>query len=76
MRLKFDEQLRQLNNEMILMGNMIQKAIQDTIEAFFSQNIDKAKQIMKDDELVDQEQKKIENICFQLLIQQQSNLNL
>lgn len=29
MRLKFDEQLRQLNNEMILMGNMIQKAIQD-----------------------------------------------
>ncbi len=71
MRLKFDEQLRQLNNEMILMGNMIQKAIQDTIEAFFSQNIDKAKQIMKDDELVDQEQKKIENICFQLLMQQQ-----
>lgn len=71
MRLKFDEQLRQLNNEMILMGNMIQKAIQDTIEVFFSQNIDKAKQIMKDDELVDQEQKKIENICFQLLIQQQ-----
>lgn len=71
MRLKFDEQLRQLNNEMILMGNMVQKAIQDTIEAFFSQNIDKAKQIMKDDELVDQEQKKIENICFQLLIQQQ-----
>ena len=62
MRLKFDEQLRQLNNEMILMGNMIQKAIQDTIEAFFSQNIDKAKQIMKDDELVDQEQKKIESI--------------
>lgn len=71
MRLKFDEQLRQLNNEMILMGNMIQKAIQDTIEAFFGQDIDKAKQIMKDDELVDQEQKKIENICFQLLIQQQ-----
>lgn len=71
MRLKFDEQLRQLNIEMILMGNMIQKAIQDTIEAFFSQNVDKAKLIMTDDELVDQEQKKIENICFQLLIQQQ-----
>ena len=71
MRLKFDEQLRQLNNEMILMGDMIQKAIQDTIEAFFNQNTEKAKQIMKDDELVDQEQKKIENICFQLLIQQQ-----
>lgn len=71
MRMKFDEQLRQLNNEMMLMGNMIEKAIQDAIDAFFTQNIDKARQIMKDDELVDQEQKKIENICFQLLIQQQ-----
>lgn len=71
MRLKFDEQLRQLNNEMILMCTMIQKAIQDTIEAFFSQNTEKAKQIMKDDELVDHEQKRIENICFQLLVQQQ-----
>lgn len=71
MRFKFNEQLRQLNEEMILMGNMIEKAIQDTVEAFFSQNIEKAKQIMGDDEFVDQEQKKIENICFQLLIQQQ-----
>lgn len=71
MRNKFDEQLRQLNSEMILMGNMIRKAIMDTIEAFFDQDADKAKQIMKDDELVDQEQKKIESICFQLLIQQQ-----
>lgn len=71
MRIRFNEQLHQLNTEMILMGNMIQTAIQDTIEAFFNQNVEKAKQIMKDDELVDQEQKKIENICFQLLIQQQ-----
>lgn len=71
MRNKFDEQLRTLNNEMISMGNMIQKAIQDTIDAFFSQNTVKARMIMKDDELVDREQKLIENICFQLLIQQQ-----
>ncbi len=71
MRLKFDEQLRQLNNEMILMGSMIEKAIQDAVEAFFTQDVEKAEQIMKDDELVNQEQKKIENICFQLLIQQQ-----
>ncbi len=71
MRLKFDEQLRHLNSEMILMGQMIEKAIQDAMEAFFSQNVEKARQIMKDDDLIDQEQKKIENTCFQLLIQQQ-----
>lgn len=71
MRIKFDEQLRQLKCEMVQMGNMIQVAIQDTIDAFFHQNVEKAKQIMRDDELVNHEQKKIENICFQLLIQQQ-----
>ncbi|MDO4487732.1 MAG: phosphate signaling complex protein PhoU [Eubacteriales bacterium] len=71
MRNKFDEQLKALNNEMIIMGNMIEKAIQETITAFFSQDTEKAKQIMHDDELVDREQKTIENICFQLLIQQQ-----
>ena len=71
MRNKFDEQLRQLNLEMIAMGNMIQKAIQDAIDALFHQDTVMAKQIMQGDELVDQEQKKIEHICFQLLIQQQ-----
>lgn len=71
MRSKFDEQLKTLNEEMIQMGSMIEKAIQDAIDAFFSQNVEKAKKIMKDDELVDQAQKRIENICFQLLIQQQ-----
>lgn len=59
MRIKFGEQLRQLNNEMVEMGNMIQKAIQDIIEAFFRQDVEKAKQIMEDDELIDQSQKKI-----------------
>ncbi len=71
MRVKFDEQLRQLSNEMINMGNMIENAIQSTVSAFFSQDVEKAKRIMKDDEFINQEQKRIENICFQLLIQQQ-----
>ncbi len=71
MRSKFDEQLRDLNNEMIIMSNMIESAIQEAVDALFTQNAEKAKQIMKDDELIDREQKTIENMCFQLLIQQQ-----
>lgn len=71
MRTKFDEQLRQLNTEMTMMSVMIERAIQDAIEAFFNQDSETAKRIMAEDSLVDQAQKKIENICFQLLIQQQ-----
>lgn len=71
MRTKFDEQLRQLGMEMTHMGNLIEKNIQDAVQALLSQDTETARRIMVEDELVDQEQKKIENICFQLLIQQQ-----
>ncbi len=71
MRSKFDEQLRILNEEMIRMSTMIEKAIQEAMDALFTQNTSKALQVMEEDELVDREQKKIEHICFQLLIQQQ-----
>ena len=71
MRTKFDEQLRQLGMEMTHMGNLIEKNIQDAVQALLSQDTETARRIMAEDELVDQEQKKIENICFQLLIQQQ-----
>ena len=71
MRTRFDEQLKQLNNEMIQMGSLIENAIQNAVRAFFDKDIELAKKIMDNDEVVDQEQKKIENICFQLLIQRQ-----
>ena len=71
MRSKFDEQLRLLNEEMSQMGILIEVAIQNTIEALFSQNVEKARQIMQEDDLVDQAQKRIEALCFQLMIQQQ-----
>ncbi|MCR5212892.1 MAG: phosphate signaling complex protein PhoU [Eubacterium sp.] len=71
MRIKFQEQLHSLNKEMVIMSNMIQKAIHEAIEALFTQNIEKAKQIMEGDDQIDQEEKKIENICFHLIVQQQ-----
>lgn len=71
MRSKFDEQLRELNDEMIEMGRMIVRSISQAIEALTTQNEELAKKIMESDSDVDHEQKKIENICFTLLIQQQ-----
>ena len=71
MRSKFDEQLNLLNQEMLHMGTMIEESIQEAIEAFINQDIEKAHKIMEGDEEIDHEQKKIENICFNLLMQQQ-----
>ena len=71
MRTKFDEQLHMLNQEMMHMGSMIEEKIQKAIEALIGQNRSLAKKIMNSDSDVDHEQKKIENICFNLLMQQQ-----
>ena len=71
MRTKFDEQLHMLNQEMMHMGSMIEEKIQKAIEALIGQNRSLAKKIMDGDCEVDREQKKIENICFNLLMQQQ-----
>lgn len=71
MRTKFDEQLHMLNQEMMHMGSMIEEKIQKAIEALIGQNCSLAKKIMDGDCEVDREQKKIENICFNLLMQQQ-----
>ena len=71
MRNKFEEQLKKLNKEMTSMGSLIEDAIQKSILALFAQDVETAKTIVEvQDEIVEQ-QKKIENICFQLLIQQQ-----
>ena len=71
MRNKFDEQLLELNQEMTKMGNMIEESISKAVEALYKRDNDLAKQIMESDTKIDRAQKKIEDICFNLLIQQQ-----
>ncbi len=71
MRSKFDEQLLELNKEMIEMGNKIIQSIKNAIEALVARDENMAKAIMESDAEVDHLQKKIEGICFNLLIQQQ-----
>lgn len=71
MRNKFEEQLKQLNKEMTSMGSLIEDAIQKSILALFAQDVETAKTIVELQDGIVEQQKKIENICFQLLIQQQ-----
>lgn len=71
MRSKFDEQLVKLNNEMIDMGSLIISNIASAIKAMKSKDRELALEIMKKDVEVDSAQKRIESICFNLLIQQQ-----
>lgn len=71
MRTKFDEQLNMLNQEMMHMGTLIEDSIQKAVEALIHQDSGLAGKIMEGDNEVDREMKRIEDICFQLLMQQQ-----
>ena len=53
------------------MGIMIENSIKESVEALNNGDVETAKKIMEGDVNVDHQQKKIENICFNLLIQQQ-----
>ena len=71
MRSKFDEQLAELNNEMIDMAIMIEQSIGKAVDALARSDEKLAKEVMENDISVDRAQKRIEGICFNLLIQQQ-----
>ncbi len=71
MRNRFDRQLCQLNDELIEMGELIEKAIEDTIKALVSQDVELANTVINMDDEIDAKEKEIENLCLKLLLQQQ-----
>lgn len=71
MRNRFDRQLVQLNNELIEMGGMIEKAISDTVKALVNQDIELASNVIEYDEEIDHKEREIEQLCLKLLLQQQ-----
>ena len=71
MRSVFDSQLEKLNQEMILMGTMVETAIEGACEALLTQDAVKARDIMNADPAVDRQERDIENLCLRMLLQQQ-----
>ena len=71
MRTRFDAQLAKLNDMLIEMGSLIEKAISLAIDALVKQDADLARQAIDFDHEVDHKEKAIEAMCLRLLLQQQ-----
>ena len=71
MRVRYLEQLKQLNGMLIDMGHLIEEAIEMAITALMKQDVALAKKAIDFDEEIDQMEKNIENLCFHLLLLQQ-----
>ena len=71
MRNRFDRQLEELNNGLIKMGSLIEKAIEMAINGMINQDVELAKNAIAFDNEIDEQEKEIENLCLKLLLQQQ-----
>ena len=71
MRNRFDKQLEQLNNELIEMGSLIERAIEIAVSGLVTQDATKAEDAIAFDEEIDHQEREIESLCMKLLLQQQ-----
>ncbi|MDR1668923.1 MAG: phosphate signaling complex protein PhoU [Oscillospiraceae bacterium] len=71
MRNRFDQQLARLNDMLIEMGAMIEKAIRLAVEALVRQDTELAQKAVAFDGEVDQKEQDIETLCLKLLLRQQ-----
>jgi phosphate transport system protein len=67
----FDIGLQQIHNDLLIMGSIVEKQISKCIEALVNQDCDLAEKVIKDDDLVDNLQKEIEDKCIRLIATQQ-----
>ncbi|MCX7921415.1 MAG: phosphate signaling complex protein PhoU [Clostridia bacterium] len=67
----FDKELEELHLELIKMGSLVEESIDNTILALKKQDVELAKKIIKNDDVVDDMERKIEKICLNLIARQQ-----
>ncbi len=71
MRSKFDEQLKLLNNDLIVMGALCEDAIACSVKALLNTDLSLAENAIKIEKEIDQKERDIEGLCLKLLLQQQ-----
>jgi phosphate transport system protein len=70
-RTVFHKKLIGIQDDVLIMGSMASKAIVNSIDALKSRDIDKANQIIADDQKINEERFAIEEKCVQLIATQQ-----
>ncbi len=69
-RKAFEANIQELHNDLIRMGSIVEKQIHDCIDALVTKDIEKAKKIMTDDDIVDDLESEIENKAIRLIAMQ------
>ena len=67
----YHKALKELENEVLLMGDMVAKAMKDSIEALQKRDFEVSKGIIKNDLLINKKRFEIEERCLQMIATQQ-----
>jgi phosphate transport system protein len=70
-RTTFHKKLKEIQDEVLVMGSMVRKAIMSSVKALKERDLDLAHQIISDDLKVNQKRFEIEEGCIQLVATQQ-----
>lgn len=70
-RSAFHRRLREIQDDVLVMGNMVGEAILSSIEALTKRDLDLAQQIVSDDQSINHSRFEIEEKCIQLIATQQ-----
>ncbi|MCL2508164.1 MAG: phosphate signaling complex protein PhoU [Oscillospiraceae bacterium] len=71
LRINFENKLKELHAEIIGMGSFVETAINDSIRAFKTNDIGLCKEIIENDQVVDEMEKNIESKCLWLIAREQ-----
>ncbi len=70
-RHSFDQGLDDLHLELIRMGSLVEESIDNTIQALKKQDVELAQQVFLNDDVIDEQEQKIEKKCMNLIARQQ-----
>lgn len=71
MRKDYERALKSLQNEILVMGSMVEKSIQRSMEALKNRDLELARQVIAEDEAINQKRFDIEEQCVELIATQQ-----
>jgi phosphate transport system protein len=66
----YQRHLREIQDEVLVLGSMVEKALERSMEALRNRDLDLARQVVKDDEVVDKKRFEIEERALDLIATQ------
>ncbi len=69
-RAHYDQQLRELEDDLLRMASMVESSIGRAVEALKTQNVDAARQIIAEDDVIDRAQYALEDKALSLIARQ------